>query len=473
MIPLDATKGKGIAVMGLGRSGLAAAQALLASGARVYAWDDDAARREAAAASGVPVVELLNGVWEDIEQLVLSPGIAHTHPQAHPVASRAREHGAEILGDIELLTRSGILARTIGITGTNGKSTTTALIGHILQSANRAAQIGGNLGTPALALEPLDATGHYVLELSSYQLDLMPSAAFDVAVLLNISADHLDRHGGLDGYIAAKRRIFTGCGGTAIVGVDDPDCAAIHAALAEDHAATLIPISGSRRVAGGVYAEDGTLYDATEGDPVAVMDIGAVETLPGPHNAQNAAAAYAAARTAGLTRAEIADAIARYPGLAHRQQRVATIDGIDYVNDSKATNPDAAARALSCYETIYWIAGGLAKEGGLDAIGPYLGRVRHAFLIGDAAADFAAILAGRVETHRCGTLDAALAEARRLASSEGAEDAVVLLSPACASFDQYASFEARGAAFARQVSQLPGARRQIAWDGEWNGEPAP
>lgn len=466
MIRLDAMQGKGFAVMGLGRSGLAAAQALMAGGARVHAWDDDPARREAAAASGVPIVELTNGAWKDIGHLVLSPGIAHTHPEPHPVARRAREHGAEILGDIELLARSQTVARTIGVTGTNGKSTTTALIGHILQSARRAVQIGGNLGTPALALEPLDASGHYVLELSSYQLELLPSAAFDVAVLLNISADHLERHGGMDGYIDAKRRIFIGCAGTAIVGVDDPDCAAIHAKLAGERAAAVIPISGARRIAGGVYAEDGTLYDAIDGDPVAVMDIGALETLPGPHNAQNAAAAYAAARTAGLTRAEIAAAIARYPGMAHRQQRVATIDGIRYINDSKATNPDAAAKALSCYEAIYWIAGGLPKEGGLDAIVPYLGRVRHAFLIGDAAPAFAAILAGRVETDRSGTLGAALLAARRRALSAREDDAVVLLSPACASFDQYANFEARGEDFARQVSQLPGDRRQIAWDGE-------
>jgi len=466
MIPLDASKGKGFAVMGLGRSGLATAQALLASGARVYAWDDDAARREAAAADGVPVVDLANGVWKDVEHLVLSPGIAHTHPRAHAVARLARKHGAEILGDIELLTRSQTSARYIAVTGTNGKSTTTALIGHILQSARRTVQIGGNLGPPALSLAPLDASGHYVLELSSYQLELVPSAAFDVAVLLNISADHLERHGGMDGYIAAKRRIFTGCGGTAIIGVDDPDCAAIHGALAGQCTAAIIPVSGARRVPGGVYAEDETLYDAIGGDPVAVMDIGAVDTLPGPHNAQNAAAAYAAARTSGLTRAQIADAIARYPGLAHRQQCVATIDGVRYINDSKATNPAAAAKALSCYATIYWIAGGLPKQGGLDAIAPYLGRIRHAFLIGDAAQDFAASLAGKVETHQCGTLGAALLEARRRASVEQAGDAVVLLSPACASFDQFVNFEARGAAFARRVSRLPGHRREIVWDGE-------
>ena len=466
MIRLDATQGKGFAVMGLGRSGLATAQALMASGARVFAWDDDAARRGAAEASGIPIVKLTNGVWKDIKQLVLSPGIAHTYPEPHPVAKLARKHGAEILGDIELLARSQTLARYIGITGTNGKSTTTALIGHILKSARRAVQIGGNLGTPALALEPLDASGHYVLELSSYQLELVPSAAFDVAVLLNISADHLERHGGLDGYIDAKRRIFTGCGGTAIIGVDDPDCTAIHGALVDTCVATIISISGTRRIADGVYTEDGTLYDAIDGDRVAVMNIGAVEALPGPHNAQNAAAAYAAARTAGLTRVEIADAIASYPGLAHRQQRVATIDAIRYINDSKATNPDAAAKALSCYEAIYWIAGGLAKEGGLDAIDPYLGCVRHAFLIGDAAPAFAAILAGRVETHQSGTLESALRDAQRLALIEQEDDAVVLLSPACASFDQYASFEARGADFARHVSRLPGGRRQIAWDGE-------
>ena len=457
MIRIPSSKGKTVAVMGLGKSGLSTARALMASGANVYAWDDSSDRRAEAEAAGIPVASLTNGLWNDIDSLVLSPGIPHTFPEPHPVAARARAQGTEIVGDIELLARAEPAARYIGITGTNGKSTTTALIGHILETAKRAVQIGGNLGTPALDLAALDQTGTYVLELSSYQLELMPTAAFDIAVLLNITPDHLDRHGGMDGYKAAKQRIFDHCHGTAIIGIDDPDSAAVCVTLRDNPAVNVIAVSGSLQVDGGVYAEDGILYDDTSGEPVEIMDLRNVQTLPGAHNAQNAAAAYAATQAAGLSRADIVNGIRSYPGLPHRQELIATIGGARYVNDSKATNPEATAKALGSYPLIYWIAGGKPKEGGLEAIEPFLPRIRHAYLIGEAAAAFDAALSGKIDTRISGTLAQAVRDAHAAVSAEHPSDAVVLLSPACASFDQFPNFEERGREFARLVRDLPAA----------------
>lgn len=461
MIPIQDMTGKRVAVMGLGRSGLQTAQALLQAGATVCAWDDSESGRAAAAAKGLTIAALEDGDWDGIAALILSPGIPHTHPTPHPAATAARANGVEIVGDIELLKRSIPSAHYIGITGTNGKSTTTALIGHILKTAGAAHQVGGNLGRPALDLDPLGPDGHYVLELSSFQLELTPSGGFDIAVLLNITPDHLDRHGGMAGYIAAKRMIFRNLTGTAVVGVDDAECAAICGALRDAGQAKIIPISGSNPVPGGVYVENGILIDDIAGSAEAVTDIAAIATLPGDHNAQNAAAAYGAARAAGIARDQIVAGLQSYPGLAHRQQLVARIDGVAYVNDSKATNPEAASRALSCYDGIYWIAGGRAKEGGLDCLTPFLPRIRHAFLIGEAAEPFAATLGGEIDARISGTLDIATRDAHALVQQESAHDAVVLLSPACASYDQFPNFEERGLEFARCVQGLPGSDRQF------------
>ena len=448
--------GRPVAVFGLGKSGLAAARVLLASGAHTWAWDDDEGRRRVAGSEGIELVDLYRCDWREPAALILSPGIAHTHPKPHIVAARARDAGAEIIGDIELLVRSNTRARYVGVTGTNGKSTTTALIGHILRRGGIKVAIGGNLGTPALELDALGEDGTYVLELSSYQLELTPSLTLAIAVLLNITPDHLDRHGGMKGYVAAKRRIFGQLNGprAAIIGIDDEHGRAIAAELAAAGEAKVIRISGRERAAGGVYAIDGRLYDDLSGAAAEVLDIGAVPTLPGAHNGQNAAAAYAAAKLAGLNRAAITGGIASYPGLPHRQELVATIEGIRFVNDSKATNADAAAKALASYETIYWIAGGRPKEGGITALSPWFGRVARAFLIGEAAPDFARTLAGHVDTTVAGTLDAALPAAFALARREKRPRPVVLLSPACASFDQFANFEARGAAFRDLVRGL-------------------
>ncbi|HJT06017.1 MAG TPA: UDP-N-acetylmuramoyl-L-alanine--D-glutamate ligase, partial [Stellaceae bacterium] len=460
MIEVATFQGEKVAVMGLARSGLVAAQALQQGGATVMAWDDVAAKRDAAAAAGVPIVDLGTADFAGVKVLVLSPGIPHTYPKPNPVAARARAAGAQIIGDIELLARSRPKARYIGITGTNGKSTTTALIGHIVAQAGRRVAIGGNLGTPALALAPLGADGVYVLEMSSYQLELTESLAFDVAVLLNITPDHLDRHGGMDGYIAAKRRIFSRQKNpqTAILGVDDAPSRRMAETLARLGEQRVVPISAEGCAPGGVYVENGWLIDDMAGTAKRVLELRRAARLPGAHNWQNAAAAYAATRALGIDTAVVIDGINGFAGLAHRQELVATIDGIAYVNDSKATNADATAKALACYDAIYWIAGGVPKEGGIASLAPFFPRIRHAFLIGKATEEFAATLDGHVPMSRCSELGRALAAARETALAQRKPGAVVLLSPACASFDQFSNFEERGDVFRRLVQALPGAR---------------
>ena len=460
MITVAAYRDRDVAVLGLARSGLAAAAALKAGGARVHAWDDAAGGREAAASRGIVVADLREFDWSRVAALVLSPGIPHTHPAPHPVVAAARAAGVPIIGDIELLARSEPEASFVGITGTNGKSTTTALIGHILAANGKRAEVGGNLGTPVLALAPLGRGGTYVLELSSYQLELAPSLACDVAVLLNITPDHLDRHGGMAGYVAAKRRIFEQQepADTAVVGVDDEICRGIASDVRRARRQKVVPISAERAVEGGVYVVDGILTDDTEAKAARVMEMKRAPRLPGRHNWQNAAAAFAAARRAGVSAAAAAAGIESFPGLAHRQELIATIDGIRYVNDSKATNADAAAKALACYDTVYWIAGGLPKAGGIASLAPFFPRIRHAFLIGEAADAFARTLEGQVPYSNLGDLESAVEAARVRATRERIEGAVVLLSPACASFDQFANFEERGEAFRALVARLPGRR---------------
>jgi len=467
-VPVTQFEGESVAVMGLGRSGLAAAHALAGGGARVLAWDDSAARREQAAADGIALRDLAaNDAFDGVATLVLSPGIPHTHPAPNPVAARAKAAGCPIIGDIELLIRACPDPRYVGVTGTNGKSTTTALLGHVLDRAGIQVAVGGNLGQPALTLARLGADGVYVLEMSSYQLELTPSMRFDVAVLLNVTPDHLDRHGGLDGYIAAKRRIFDrqGSGQAAVVGVDDAPGRRIFAALS-DGPARAVPVSCNGPAAGGVYVDGTTLVDAMEGEPARIVDLASAAALPGRHNAQNAAAAYAAARLLGVDAQSVAAGILSYPGLPHRQQVAAVIDGLTFVNDSKATNAEAAAKALASYDSVYWIAGGQAKEGGFAPLLPLMNRVKGAFLIGEAADHMAEALSPHVPCRVSGSLAAAVTDAHGAALDQGATDAVVLLSPACASFDQFADFENRGNEFCRLVAALPGNQRDIRYRGE-------
>ena len=455
-IRIPAMVGQTIAVLGLARSGLSSARALKASGATVWGWDDNSKSRDEAKAAGIPLVDLAGCDWSKPVALVLSPGIPHTFPKPHPVAALATARRCPIIGDIELMARAGLGARFIGITGTNGKSTTTALIGHILRSAGIRAEIGGNLGTPALTLAPLGPDGIYVLEMSSYQLELTHTLAFDVALLLNITPDHLDRHGGMDGYVAAKARIFEPqrASQTAVIGVDDDHSRALRARFAAARRQTVIPISAEGPVAGGVYAHDGWLQDDRAGKTERVLRLADATSLLGKHNWQNAAAAFAACAALGLATPTIVAGIKSYPGLAHRQELIATIGDVRYINDSKATNADATAKALACYQPIYWILGGRAKETGLDGLESFYPRIAHAFLVGEASERFAATLEGRVAHTKCGTIAAALSAAHRQAQAERKPGAVVLLSPAAASFDQFANFEERGEVFRKLVEAL-------------------
>jgi len=460
VIDLSFFGGLPVAVLGLGKSGLSAARTLRDSGAEVWAWDDNEDRRAVARERDIPLVDLYTCNWGGLTSLILSPGIPHTHPEPHPVARLAKEHGCEIIGDIELLARAQRNASYLGVTGTNGKSTTTALIDHILKLSGRQVAAGGNLGIPALDLEPLDTGGFYVLEMSSYQLEITVSITFDVGVLLNLSTDHIERHGGLDGYVAAKRMIFhrQTKPRSAVIGIDDETSRKIFEQLETADEQVVFPISGETRAPGGVYVRNGVLHDDTEGQAVPAIDLREVPTLPGVHNWQNAAAAYATCKAIGVEVPVIAACLRSFPGLPHRQELIEIIDGLAWINDSKATNVDAAAKVLACYDNIYWIAGGQAKEGGLAGLEPHFNRIAHAFLIGEAAEAFAETLGGKVPATHSGDLAAAVGHAQELARREGRERAVVLLSPACASFDQFANFEARGEAFRALVEALPGAR---------------
>lgn len=465
MVDLTHYKDAPVAVFGLGRTGLTASQALMASGVDVWAWDDNLDARAQAESANVPLKDLYDCRWEEVQTLVLSPGIPHTHPTPHPIARLAKDSGCAIVGDTELLFKAEPSASYLGVTGTNGKSTTTALIGHILNASKIDARVGGNIGSPVLALDPLKQGGIYVLEMSSYQLELTPSAKFNIAVLLNISADHLDRHGGMKGYIDAKKLIFANQTDSdiAIVGVDDDASKAIYDTLKAQREQRVIPMSVTGVVDDGVYVAGGTLFDNLTGENRAVLDLQTVPTLPGVHNWQNAAAAYAATKSAGADENRIIEGLKQYPGLPHRQELVAIIDGISYVNDSKATNADAAARALACYDMICWIAGGQSKDDSLDVLEPFIDRIATAYLIGEAADDFAAALPKSVAVDRCGTLDVAVQRAHERASQEkGSNKVVVLLSPACASFDQFKSFEDRGDAFRQLVEALPGDHQQLS-----------
>jgi UDP-N-acetylmuramoylalanine--D-glutamate ligase len=455
MIDLAVLKGSSFAVLGLARSGLATVHALAAAGIDCVAWDDNASSREAAAGAGARVADLTTLDWSRISALVISPGIPSTFPVPHPAAAAARAAGRPIVCDIELLARAEREATFVAITGTNGKSTTTALTGHILKEAGARCQVGGNIGRGALDLDPLGADGLYVLELSSYQLELLQTFRANVAVWLNITPDHIDRHGDLAGYVAAKRNIFARqkTGDCAVIGMEDEPSRAVARDMAARRGVACVPVAHDRPVAGGVSYRAGMLVDADG----YTVDFSEVSTLPGDHNAQNAACAWAACRWLGVPRETIAAGLRSYPGLPHRQERVASAGHVVYVNDSKATNADAAARALSSYRDIYWILGGQAKEGGVASLESYFDRVRHAFLIGEATELFAGQLEGKLPYTRCGDLRTALDAAHARAQREAVGPAVVLLSPACASWDQWKSYEHRGDAFRAMARSLPGA----------------
>ncbi len=460
MIDLGILKGSSFVVLGLARSGLATGRALKAAGIDYSCWDDDDASRDAGVKAGLNVADPQGIDWSRITALVISPGIPSTFPKPHPVAAAARAAGRKIICDIELLARAQDKAKYVAITGTNGKSTTTALIGHILRQAGVRSEVGGNIGRGALDLAPLGEGGIYVLELSSYQLELLETFRAHVAVWLNITPDHIDRHGDLAGYVAAKENIFARqqADDCAVIGIDDEPSRAVHEKLSRRRV-PVVPVKLETPVAGGISYRAGMLIDA-DGYTVDFAD---VPTLPGDHNAQNAACAWAACRWIDLPRERIVAGLKTYPGLPHRQERVAAVGAVVYVNDSKATNADATARALSSYRDIYWILGGQAKEGGVAPLAPWFDRIRHAFLIGEATELFAGQLEGKIAYSRCGDLKSALDAAHERAQREapqlgGGGDAVVLLSPACASWDQWKSYEHRGDAFRAMARALPGAQ---------------
>ncbi|MDP3852388.1 UDP-N-acetylmuramoyl-L-alanine--D-glutamate ligase [Phenylobacterium sp.] len=461
MIPVRGFEGRTVAVFGLARTGLAAAHALLAGGAEVALWDERPEGRAAAQALGLPLVDLTTADWSKFAALMLSPGVPLTHPAPHWTVDRARAHDVEIVGDMELFARAVNAApehkrpKVVAITGTNGKSTTTALIGHICASAGRDTRIGGNIGVGVLGLDDMHGGAVYVLEMSSYQLDLTHSLKPDVAVLLNISPDHLERHGGMEGYVAAKRRVLLnqGKGDTAVIGVDDPWGQRICTEITAANRRTIVPISASKAMGRGVYALQGLLYDATGERAIEIADLLRARSLPGRHNWQNAAAAYAAVRGLGVSPQEAAEGLMTFPGLVHRMETVGQVGRVRFVNDSKATNTDAARQAMSSYPKFYWIAGGEPKTGGIDSLTDLFPRIEKAYLIGAAQSAFAKTLKGKAEIAECGTIEAATAMAYADAAATG-QDAIVLLSPACASFDQFADFEARGEAFRGAVMGL-------------------
>lgn len=458
MIPVPGFEGRRVAVFGLGRSGITAARALQAGGAIPILWDDGEAGRAQAKGEGFTVEDLAAADWSDFAALVLSPGAPLTHPKPHWTVDLARAAGVPVLGDIELFVRalasyssssSGLTGgpRVVAITGTNGKSTTTALIGWVLQQAGLTVHVGGNIGVGVLALPEPTPDAVYVIEVSSYQLDLTTTFAPDVAILTNISPDHLDRHGGMDGYVAAKARIFANQGpdGVALVGVDDTWGQQIARDLSDR--ATVISTHPSQR-AEGYVAQSGAVLKDSE----LVADLSTARSLPGRHNAQNAAFAYATARALGVSHDAAVAGLLSFPGLAHRMEAVGRLGSVRFINDSKATNADAARQALASYRSVFWIAGGVPKAGGIADLADLFPRIAKAYLIGDAADAFAATLADTPHV-MARTLDAAVAAAAADAASAGG-DQIVLLSPACASFDQFKDFEARGEAFRAAVLAL-------------------
>src|SRR6201996_873090 len=427
MIPVRGFEGKKVAVSGLARPARAAARALVAGGAQVALWDENPKARAAAEAEGLPLVDLSTADWSRFAAVMLSPGVPLTHPAPHWTVEKARAAGVEIVGDVELFARTVNAApehkkpKIVAITGTNGKSTTTALIGHVLAQAGRDVRIGGNIGVGGLDLEDMHRSAVYVLELSSYQLDLTSSLKADVSIILNISPDHLERHGDMDGYVAAKRRILLnqGKGDTAIVGVDDPWCAHIVTEITAANRRTIVPISARRSMGRGVYALQGMLYDATGERVTEVVDLTRAASLPGRHNWQNATAAFAAARALGVSEQVAAQGLMTFPGLAHRMETVGAIGRVRFVNDSKATNADAARQALSSYPKVYWIAGGQPKTGGIDSLADLFGGVVKAYLVGKAEDAFAATLDRQVPYARCGTVEAAVRAAFQDAKAAG------------------------------------------------------
>jgi UDP-N-acetylmuramoylalanine--D-glutamate ligase len=461
MIPVTSFAGKTVAVFGLGGSGLASCHALKAGGAEVIAGDDGVDNVARAAQAGFVTADLRELSWANFAALILTPGAPLTHPAPHWSVLMAREAGVEVIGDIELFCRERRRfapdAPFVAITGTNGKSTTTALIAHLMNVASYDTQMGGNIGTAILSLQPPRMGRVHVIEMSSYQIDLTPSLDPAVGILINISEDHIDRHGTLVHYAAVKERLVAGVQGSAIIGVDDIWCRNA-ADRIERAGRRVVRISVRNPLAGGIYVEHETIVRSSGGAREEIARIGGIGSLRGLHNAQNAACASACALALGVSKDTLQNGLRSFPGLAHRMEQVGRLGNVLFVNDSKGTNADAAAHALSSFADIFWIAGGLPKAGGITGLSEYFPRIRKAYLIGEAAAEFASTLGERVPHEMSGTLEVAVASAARDAEASGLHDAIVLLSPACASFDQYRNFEIRGTRFRDLVNALPGVK---------------
>jgi UDP-N-acetylmuramoylalanine--D-glutamate ligase len=463
MIPVTSFAGKTVAVFGLGGSGLASCHALKAGGAEVIAADDNAENVAKAAQAGFITADLRGVSWANFAALVLAPGVPLTHPVPHWSVLKAQEAGVEVIGDIELFCRERRRhapdAPFIAITGTNGKSTTTALIAHLTKFAGYDTQMGGNIGTAILSLEPPRTGRVHVIEMSSYQIDLTPSLDPSIGILLNVSEDHIDRHGTIAHYASVKERLVSGvqAGGTSIVGVDDGFCRDIADRL--DRAGkTVVRISVKNPLASGIHVEHDAIVLTAGGARSEVARLGGIGSLRGLHNAQNAACAAAAALAMGIGLDVLQDGLRSFPGLAHRMEQVGRRGNVLFVNDSKGTNADATAHALSSFGDIFWIAGGKPKAGGITSLTGFFPRIRKAYLIGEAAQEFSDTLGAQVAHEISQTLDVAVEQAARDAEASGLTDAVVLLSPACASFDQYRNFEIRGARFRELVQALPGVK---------------
>ncbi len=453
MIPVTTFAGKRVAVFGLGGSGLITASALVAGGADVVVWDDNAARVEAARESGLTAQDLRDVDFSIVDALILAPGVPLTHPKPHWTVDLAQAARVEIIGDIELFCRERAAhapnSTFVAITGTNGKSTTTALITHILKQAGRSVEMGGNIGTAILSLQPAAPGRIHVVECSSYQIDLAPGLAPSVGVLLNVSPDHLDRHGTIEHYAAIKSRLVTRSD-AAVVGIDDR----FSGKAADDVEAASRPLTriGIRNpVSRGIMLRDGGLIETVDGTERPLFDLSLAPNLRGAHNAQNAAAAFAVCRYCGLSDDEITAGLSSFPGLVHRMETIAQEGRVRLVNDTKATNADAAERALLSFDHIYWIAGGVPKAGGIASLESHFPRIAKAYLIGEAREQFAATLKGHVPLALFDSLEEATSAAISDARQDSAADSTVLLSPACASFDQFANFEQRGEAFRAAV----------------------
>ena len=469
MTPAASFSRRAVALFGLGGSGLSTARALMAGGAHVAAWDDGEASRQRALAQGVTLEDLTVADWSRFAALILAPGVPLTHPAPHWTVRKAMAAGVEIIGDVELFCRERARlapdAPFVAITGSNGKSTTTALIAHILQKAGHDVQLGGNIGTPILDLEPPARGRVHVIECSSFQIDLTPSLAPGVGVLLNVTPDHIDRHGTLANYAAVKERLVAGAD-HVVLGVDDDHCRAmLRRLLLAGKPVTPISQAPSDLLGCTHYAQQGLHRVIALGagrrlvEPLAsLVD---AKALRGAHNGQNAAAAFSACEKVGVDHGAICAGLASFPGLPHRMEEIARLCSTLFINDSKATNADAAEKALLSYDDIFWIIGGKAKDGGIESLRPLFPRVRKAYLIGDACDDFAATLGGAVAHEQCGTLDVAIDHAAKDALACAAREPVVLLSPACASYDQFANFEVRGNAFRDLVRALVARRKQV------------